>query len=46
MKDDRQEPFMGRKKEIDLLESLYESDKFEMLILRGAFLLTSQPKKN
>ena len=29
------EIFIGRKKELDLLESLYKSGKFEMLILHG-----------
>ena len=29
------EIFIGRKKELDLLESLYNSGKFEMLILHG-----------
>ena len=30
-----EEIFIGRKKELDLLESLYKSGKFEMLILHG-----------
>ena len=29
------EIFLGRKKEMALLESLYDSNKFEMLILHG-----------
>ena len=29
------EIFIGRKKELDLLEDLYKSDKFEMLIMHG-----------
>lgn len=31
----REDVFIGRKKELDYLESLYASDKFEMLILHG-----------
>ena len=35
MDADRQETFIGRKKELALLDSLYHSDTFEMLILHG-----------